>query len=315
MRIVPFEEKHIPAAQRLALADYERERLSVPALPPVSQLLPLEAYAANGLGVAAFEGKQMVGFLCCCPPFDHAFRATEARGVFAPMGAHGAIPENRERIYAAMYQAAAEKWVKAGAVSHALCLYAHDEVLQRQFFQYGFGLRCVDGIRPMTAIPVNPCLGYELVQLRPEEVEQVFPLELALYRHYCQSPFFMRRTPPTREAFLATAHEDEAVWFAAKHQGLVCAYVKVSATGETCVAAGNGYRHVNGAYCLPEHRGQGLYPNLLNTSIEAMGQLGYTRLGVDFESFNPTAWGFWRKHFASYTHSVVRRVDENIVRG
>jgi len=36
---------------------------------------------------------------------------------------------------------------------------------------------------------------------------------------------------------------------------------------------------------------------------------------VDFESFNPTAWGFWCKHFASYTHSVVRRVDENIVRG
>ncbi len=59
------------------------------------------------------------------------------------MGANAAISENRPKIYAAMYQAAGEKWVKAGAVSHAICLYAHDEELQQQFFRYGFGLRCI----------------------------------------------------------------------------------------------------------------------------------------------------------------------------
>jgi hypothetical protein len=35
----------------------------------------------------------------------------------------------------------------------------------------------------------------------------------------------------------------------------------------------------------------------------------YLRLGVDFESFNPTAWGFWLKHFQAYTYSDVRRID------
>lgn len=40
---------------------------------------------------------------------------------------------------------------------------------------------------------------------------------------------------------------------------------------------------------------------------------GYTRLGVDFESLNPTAYGFWLKYFDAYTHSVVRRIDEKAV--
>jgi len=39
----------------------------------------------------------------------------------------------------------------------------------------------------------------------------------------------------------------------------------------------------------------------------------YSRLGVDFESINPTAWGFWLKYFDAYTHSVVRRIDEKAV--
>ncbi len=40
---------------------------------------------------------------------------------------------------------------------------------------------------------------------------------------------------------------------------------------------------------------------------------GYTRLGVDFESINPSGSGFWLKHFHAYTNSVVRRIDERIM--
>jgi len=31
---------------------------------------------------------------------------------------------------------------------------------------------------------------------------------------------------------------------------------------------------------------------------------------VDFETFNPTAYGFWSKHFELYTNSLTRRIDE-----
>lgn len=88
--------------------------------------------------------------------------------------------------------------------------------------------------------------------------------------------------------------------------------LKTKVSGETFVARGDTYCHIRGAYCLPEHRGKGLYQNLLNFTISALKREGYTRLGVDFESFNPTARGFWLKYFSAYTNGVVRRIDERI---
>lgn len=278
----------------------------------LSDLPDLNDFAGNGLGVAAFENEKMIGFLCCCEPFDNAFRATDARGIFSPMGANAAVSENRSKIYAAMYQAAGAKWVKAGAVSHAICLYAHDEELQRQFFRYGFGLRCLDAVRPMELIDCEPCAGYDFAELSKAEFHSVYPLHLALYRHYCESPFFMNRKPETQEEFVASARQEKGRYFVAKQNGELCAFLKISDSGETFAATGNTYRHIRGAYCLPEHRGKGLYQNLLNFAIAALKREGYARLGVNFESFNPTARGFWLKYFTAYTNSVVRRIDERI---
>lgn len=315
MHIVPFEKQHIPQAQALALACYHEERKQTPALPELSTIPGLEAFAGNGLSVAAMEEGRLTGFLCGCQPFPNAFRSTKATGVFSPMGAHAALAHNREKLYARLYQAAAETWVAAGAVSHAICLYAHDEAAQRQFFRYGFGMRCVDAIRAITPIPVAPCPGYTFAQLSMEEWAAVYPLDLALHEHYLQSPFFMRRQPDSLEAFLASSKEEHARYFAAMQNGSICAYLKITGEGETFLASGDSYRHVHGAYCLPEHRGQGLYAQLLNFAMEALRKDGYSRLGVDYESINPTAWGFWGKHFDAYTHSVVRRIDENILHG
>ena len=99
----------------------------------------------------------------------------------------------------------------------------------------------------------------------------------------------------------------------AKKDGAVCAFLRITATGETFISEGNTYRHITGAYCLPEHRGKDVYQNLLNFTIAALKAEGITRLGVDYESINPTAEGFWPKYFTTYTHGVVRRIDERIL--
>ena len=64
------------------------------------------------------------------------------------------------------------------------------------------------------------------------------------------------------------------------------------------------------ALVLPEHRGKGIFQGLLNYAITKLKAEGFDSLGVDFESFNPTASGFWLKYFTAYTKSVVRRIDE-----
>lgn len=313
MTIVTFTHTHIPEASSLAYANYEEERAAVPFLPTIETVPDLTAYADNGLGVAAFNSGQMVGFLCCRSPFDNAFGTTNVKGVFSPMGANAAIKENRMKIYAAMYQAAAAKWVRARAASHAVCLYAHDEESQEQFYLYGFGLRCMDAVRPMELIECQPCVGYSYVELVQEEYISVYPLALMMNQHFCESPFFMNRTPDTPESFAKNCLTENARYFAARCNGELCGFVKISGDGETFIASGADYRHIIGAYCLPEHRSKGVYQNLLNFVISVLKSEGYTRLGVDFESFNPTAYGFWTKYFIPYTHGVVRRIDEHIL--
>lgn len=313
MVIKNFEQKYIEEANAIACANYDKERQSVKELPLIHGIPDLHIYAENGLGVAAFDHGKMVGFLGCVSPFDNTFRSTDVKGVFSPMGANAAILENRTKIYAAMYQAAGAKWAKAGAVSHALCLYAHDEELQRQLYYYGFGLRCIDAIRPMECITCSPCSDYEYVELVKNEYHLVYPLDQALNRHCCESPFFMNRTPATQEAFLEDSTQENARYFVAKKNKQICAYLRITASGETFIAAGDSYRHITGAYCLPEHRGKDVYQNLLNFVISVLKSEGYTILGVDFESFNPTGRGFWLKYFTAYTHGVVRRIDERIL--
>ena len=216
MIIRDFEPKHTEEAAEIALGAYNNERACTQALPEISGIPILKQLSGNGFGVAAFEGGKMVGYLCSVEPFEHAFRSTDVRGVFSPMGANGAVMENHGRIYAALYQAAAKKWVKAGVVSHAICLYEHDEEAKQQLFRYGFGMRCVDAIRPMETIDCTACGGYAFLELPKEDYASVYPLHLALNEHYCSSPFFMNRKPDTLEAFLDRSERNQERYFAAK---------------------------------------------------------------------------------------------------
>ena len=312
MQIIDFTAAHLEQAAQIAKQNYEEERGFVPALPPVDTFPNLTPYAENGLGVAAFEGDKIAGFLCAVEPFNNAFGSTKATGVFSPMGANGAVGENRAKIYARMYQTAGEKWVRSGAASHAVCLYAHDAEAQQQFFRYGFGLRCVDAIRNTDEIIAPSCAGYEFSELANDDLPQILPLDHMLDAHMAACPTFILRPSDTQESYIKKIEHFRSVFFVAKYNGQIVAYVRAELDGETFICDTPGYLHVKGAFCLPEHRGKGLQPKLVSLLVRKLKTQGYTRLGVDFESFNPTAWGFWLKHFTAYTHSVVRRIDENV---
>ena len=313
MRISDFTIEHIAQAEQITRQNYEKERRFVQILPSVDEFPGLGPFAENNLGVAAFEGDVMVGFLCSVLPFAKAFHSTDAIGVFSPMHANGTISENSAQIYARMYQAAAEKWVKAGASSHSVCLYAHDKAGQEQFFRYGFGLRCIDAIRGMDEIEAQPSHGFEFAELVPDEYINVLPLDHMLDAHMAASPTFILRQSETEASFTGKANSNHSRYFAAKSRGKIIAFLKVERSGETFICETPGYIHITGAFCLPENRGMGVYQNLLNLLIRTLKNEGYTCLGVDFESINPAAYGCWLKYFTAYTHSVTRRIDEHVI--
>ncbi len=120
--IVDFTHNHIPEASAIALACYNEERQFIPVLPRFDCVPDLTVFAGNHLGVGAFDGTAMVGFLCFYSPWENVF-TTKAKGTFSPIHAHGTISENREFIYKRLYQAAADKLVRLGVSSHTLVEY------------------------------------------------------------------------------------------------------------------------------------------------------------------------------------------------
>lgn len=154
---------------------------------------------------------------------------------------------------------------------------------------------------------------YEYQELSPKERADLYPLVFDMYRHFQKSPFFLNRKPPQKEEFRRLFEEENHRFFGVKQNGNLCAFLETAKEGENFLAQEEGYLHITGAYCLPEYRGTGICQRLLNYMAATLSAQGYTRLGVDFESMNPAAYGFWNKGFDIYTHGVVRRIDEGIL--
>ena len=309
MQIVDFDKRWLDQAKELVLANSGEERAYVPVLPDNAPVPPLGELAENGLGAAMVEDGKLLGFLGAYGPWKPVFCTKDVSGVFSPLHAHGVQKQDRVKIWRKLYQAAAEKWVKAGAASHAITLHAHDADAREALYLYGFGVRCMDLMRPMESI--DAASGWQCCELASEDQYRVTPLRRELASHLAKSPCFMRDDAQWLENWLQKKEQCTSRLFVAEHDGHIIGYIEADVEGENYLSSAPGTMNICGAYCLPEYRGTGAAQTILDRMIAAFRGEGYLRLGVDCESFNPTALGFWSKYFTAYTHSVVRRIDEN----
>jgi len=318
LEIVKLEKAHLIEAERLAMENYQEECSKVNSLPMVTKLPELEVFTQNDFGVAAFEGDVMVGFQGCYNPWNRAFDSN-VKGTFTPVHAHGCVRENRARIYERMYQSMADELVKQGVLYHGIALYAHDVEAIAAYFHNGFGHRCSDAMRRMELIPgITPTEGIVFEELPAGEAKQVRELRRKLKNHMGESCCFMYTSEEEFEAWVQKRENNGSRIFVAKEKKkgmagetqLPIAFLEICDEAETFVTELPMVKNICGAFCLPEYRGRQIYQNLINYAVEVLKAEGYKYLGVDYESFNPTAQHFWPKYFEPYTCSVVRRIDE-----
>lgn len=327
MKLELFNKNHIYEAIELVHDNYEEEQKCNSALPDLVQIPDLTIFAQNGLGAAAMEGNRLVGFLSAYPPVGNAFGTTGLRGTFSPIHAHAVARGkvltqmgcernySRRRIYSLLYQAAAQQWLKEGILTHAIALFANDDEAVNSFFYNGFGLRCMDAIRSLDTIPkpINTNDKSERVleytEVLREDWSKLLNYHNDLIKHLGKSPAFLSYYPMDEKELYRRTSPDVR-YFAAKADGRYAAYIKIADHGENYVTENAGMINICGAYCDPVYRGTGMYHNLLCYLMATLKKEGYQLLGVDFESFNPTALGFWLKNFEAYTKSVVRQIDQ-----
>jgi len=310
-KIVRFEKKHAAKAREIARDCYLEECRHVPDLPEEAEI-PDPVRYDNGLGVAAFIDEEMVGFLCCLKPFDNFFGTSW--GTYVPNNAHGTIRKDRKRIYSLLYEAASEIWVREGVLSHAIGIYSHDEKAIESFFHNGFGMRTIDAIRTIDKIVRNPVNGIIYKELDETEYNRINPLRNGIIRHLNSSPMFMPHHQDNEERFMELVSKSPRRYFIAEDNGKAIAYIKITEEGESFVGDQEGVANIQGAFMKEKYRGSGVYTNLLSYVIEKLAGEGYSLIGVDCESFNPTARGFWLKYFTPYIYGLTRRIDERIMK-
>ncbi|MDX1359117.1 MAG: GNAT family N-acetyltransferase [Clostridia bacterium] len=309
LEIVQFKKKHAPRAKELAHESYIEECGYVPSLTKHAEV-PDPARYDNGLGVTAFHGGKMVGFLCCLTPFDNFFGTS--KGTYVPVNAHAAVKEDRKRIYSRLYEAAADVWVREGILSHAIGVYSHDISAIESLFENGFGMRTIDAIRTMEEVDIKPLKGIGYRELQKEEYKEINPMRNRLISHLNSSPMFMPHRQVNEENFLKEISNSPRRYFVADLNDGIIAYIKITEEGESFIGDQDCMANIQGAYMNEEYRGSGIYTNLLAYVIRQLRAEGYTHIGVDCESFNPTARGFWLKYFTPYIYGLTRRIDERI---
>ena len=313
MQIIDFTKDWLSQAQTLVQQNYREACAALPALPNAA-IPPLDHFAENGMGVAAVEEDRLLGFLGGYLPFRPVYCTQNDAGVWSPLHAHAVQKEDCEKIWQRLYQATAEKWTANSAVYHSITLYTHDTEAQKALFFYGFGARCADLIRPLEELPTALLSGgITFAEVCAADSPLLHPLRTGLMEHLGQSPCFMRLTDAQRNDTLKIRETEPPRMFAAFDNGKPIAYIELDEEAENFVTYTPGMWNICGAYCLPEYRGKGIAQVLLAHIIRTLRAENCTLLGVDCETFNPTAIRFWSKYFTPYTTSVVRRIDENAV--
>jgi len=307
----PFAFEHIEAAKKIALDNYNEEREYVQELPEAAELWDIGFFVENGYGVVALEEGSVVGYLCFFNPWSGAFDTEDSLGTFSPLHANGAIKKNRYRIYQDMYEYAAMYLASKNIKGLGVCLYAHDEISKNALFEYGFGMRCKDSIQKISAFCQNQIQNSDLKfeELKVEDFPLLHEHRHDLHEHLKESPCFMQADADDYKRWITKVDEGDRRTFIAKLGDEIVAYVDIAEEGENFVTVHPKMRNIQGAYCKPEYRGMKIYGDLLTFVAGVLKEEGYEYLGVDFESYNPTANRFWSKHFNEYTNSVTRRIE------
>ena len=312
-----LNEKYLEDAVRLAQAQYNMEQKHIEALyeKNYNDVLTdlLSDIFKNKHGLVAVERGKVLGYLSFWRSVNGHFG--NVKGSFSPLFANTYSGENRGKIASLLFQYVSEEMIKEEILSYAICLYSHDAQVMKSLTMNGFGIRCGDGIRNINKplnVEINTEYSYE--EIHYSKAGCLLSLSNSLVRHMRKSPTYFLNEELSEEEFNEKCYNRQSRFFIAKDKSEIIGYLEVTNDGETFITEEPDYLHICGAYLKENYRGENIIQSLLSVVIETLKKDGINRLGVDFETINPTALRFWEKYFDSYTYSFVRRIDERILR-
>jgi GNAT superfamily N-acetyltransferase len=318
LKTIPLGEEHLEDAAMLVSNRYRRLCEYEPHLPQryadVSNLLPLLRNILNGsgIGVATFKGNRLVGFLTGWQM--PSFRGK--RSTYSPEWANAADLENSAYIYEEMYSHLAATWVADKYVAHYISLFPNDVAALRAWHWMGFGMISIDAIRGL-----DPLQGQDtIVTIRRAEfkdIEQVVELHEKLRVYMKGTPVFLLTDKKDRsyhEEWLR--NPDKVVWLAYWKDEPVAFLRLGPADDDVCtIIVDEKTSSIYAAFTKEKVRKEGIATALLDHALKSAQVSGYERCVVSFEPMNLLGTRFWLKYFKSVCYSVVRYIDDRVIKG
>lgn len=291
---------------------FEQDALDAyPTLPrPDQSALPqmMEDVAARGYGVIACDGGKVVGCLTVVGPYPEFHGG--ASGIFSPLLTCLVPDENADRLFTAMLTALGEIPALAGVDAMAVSIFAHRTDLKESIVLNGFGARCADAVQHIDTFP-QPRVDFpfDIQEVHWRDAVSILEVKRALAAHLHGSPVFMEYFDFTPEFVARKSEERKSVHLVARDGDRIIGYIEATFEGENYLTVHPLMRNICGAGVLPEYRGQGIMRELVARLADRYRAEGITTLGVDYETMNPNARGFWERYFVAYTRSFERRFD------
>ena len=299
----------------MAQENYDLEKQSVTALGNIDNRefyqSKIETLFENGIGRIAFQNDEPVGFLAFSQIYDNGNGVMEAT---SPLYGYGIRNKNREKVIGHLFQATAAEICEKYAQSLKINVYAHDRDVLNMYIMSAFSMDTTDVIRN-TAIKIpsdnNDLIFTELDRTQILEYRtDVIELYRNLINHLRISPVFYHCNEflPIEDRFEDLLSEDIRI-FAAFHNNQLIGLIGTEQTDIEFAKTDSKAIGMGVVFIKPNYRGQGVGAALLAFANNKIKESGIDRVFVTHGTINPTARGFWDKHFSNYAYTMTRRVD------
>lgn len=291
---------------------FERDALSRwPALPQPSVDALVGSWQKRleqGSGVIARQHGRIVGCLQTVGPFPD-FRPG-AQGVYAPITSCLVEPADADRVFTDLFTSLGELPAHAGTTLAAFTCFPHHSEMNASLTQNGFGVRCADAITAIADLPTDlPDFDLTIDEVHWRDAVQLVEVKESLAAHLASSPMYMEHFQFTPEFVAWKSEQRESVHIVARDGDRIVGFIEATYFGENYLTRSPQMRNICGAGVLPGYRHRGIMQALLIALANRYRAEGITTLGVDYETLNPNARGFWERSFSPYTWSWERRFD------
>lgn len=311
----PLDSKYTKVAVEMAQDNYNLEKQFVTALGSIDNKAfyqsEIEKLFKSGIGCIAFQNNEPVGFLAFSQIYD---TITGTMRAISPLYGYGIRNEDRGKVIAHLFQAAAVELCEKYAQSIRINIYAHDSDVLNMYIMSAFSMDTTEVVRNTSVhIPAVNMSDFNFAELDKSQILEYRTDVIELYRnlinHLRVSPVFYpcNEFLPIEDRFEALLSNDMRI-FAAFDNNQLIGMIDAEPTDVEFAKTDLKAIGMGDVFIKPNFRGCGLGAALLAFANNRIRESGFDRVFVTHGTVNPTARRFWDKYFENYAYTMTRYI-------